>query len=257
MLEIAIQAAREAGQYLKESVGKVRSIEVKQGEERNLVSEIDKTSEATIIRILRSHFPTHAFLAEEGGGAGSSSEYTWVIDPLDGTTNFLHGLPIFCVTIGLEYKGEIVAGVVYDPNREELFTAEKGSGAFLNGSRLRVTTTDSLLHSLVVTGFPYNIAENPRNAVERFVGFLMAARGVRRLGSAALDLSYVAAGRFDGFWEVYLHPWDMAAGMLLVSEAGGTTSDFAGKPMSIYRHDILASNGRIHDAMLEVLSKAG
>lgn len=257
MLEIAIQAAREAGYYLRESVGKVRSIEVKQGEERNLVSEIDKTSEATIIRMLRSHFPTHAFLAEEGGGAGSTAEYRWVIDPLDGTTNFLHGVPIFCVTIGLEYRGEIVAGVVYDPNREELFTAEKGSGAFLNGNRLRVTSTDNLLHALVVTGFPYNIAENPHRAVERFNGFLMAARGVRRLGSAALDLSYVAAGRFDGFWEVFLHPWDMAAGVLLVTEAGGRTSDFEGEPTTIYRHNILASNGRVHDAMLEVLKRAG
>jgi len=253
MLTVAIQAAREAGLYLKESVGKVRSIEIKKGEERNLVSEIDKTSEAMIIRILKSSFPSHAILAEESGAADTAAEYRWVIDPLDGTTNFLHGLPIFCVTIGLEFKGEIVAGVVYDPNRDEIFTAEKGSGSFLNGQRLGVTSTEEMIRSLLVTGFPYNIADNPQHAVERFVGFLMAARGVRRLGSAALDLCYVAAGRFDGFWEVYLHPWDMAAGMLMVTEAGGTVTDFSGAPMSIYRKDIAASNGRIHDQLLKIL----
>lgn len=256
MLTIAIKAAREAGLFLKESVGNVRSIEIKKGEERNLVSEIDKASEAMIIGALKSRFPSHAILAEESGAADTTAEYRWVIDPLDGTTNFLHGLPIFCVTIGLEFRGEIVAGVVYDPNRDELFTAEQGSGAFLNGQRLAVTSTDELIRSLLVTGFPYDIADNPHHAVERFVAFLMAARGVRRLGSAALDLCYVAAGRFDGFWEVSLHPWDMAAGKLLVSEAGGRTSDFSGKPLSIYRHHILATNGRIHDAMLEVLERA-
>jgi myo-inositol-1(or 4)-monophosphatase len=255
MLNTAIAAAREAGAYLKESVGKVRSIEIKKGEERNLVSEIDRTSEAKIISMIRSRYPTHGFLGEEGGGVNTEAEYRWVIDPLDGTTNFLHGLPIFCVTIGLEYRGEIVAGVVYDPNREELFTTEKGSGAFLNGDRLAVSPHDELIRSLLVTGFPYNIAENPDNAIERFNAFLMAARGVRRLGSAALDLCYVACGRLDGFWEVQLHPWDMAAGILMVTEAGGAVTDFTGGPMSIYRKDIVASNGKIHRLMLEVIRK--
>ncbi|MBX2992534.1 MAG: inositol monophosphatase [Bacteroidetes bacterium] len=257
MLTIAIEAAKEAGKFLKYNVGRVKNIEMKKGEERNLVSEIDKGSEERIIGIIKRHYPNHAILAEESGASPdlSGSDYKWVIDPLDGTTNFLHGLPIFCVTIGIEYKGEIVAGVVYDPNLEELFTAEKGSGAFLNGKRLRVTSSTTLIDSLLVTGFPYDIAENPDNAIGHFVNFLMEARGIRRLGSAALDLSYVAAGRFDGFWEVNLNPWDMAAGILFVREAGGRVTDFAGNESTIYNKQVLATNGIIHDAMLAVLSK--
>lgn len=255
MLHIAIEAAREAGKFLKYSVGKVKSVEMKQGEERNLVSEIDKASEAKIISIIKRHYPNHSILAEESGGSGSS-DYRWVIDPLDGTTNFLHGLPLFCVTIGLEYKGEIIAGVVYDPNLDEMFTAEKGSGAYLNGKRMRVSKSAELINSLLVTGFPYDIAGNPDHAVEHFVNFLMRGQGIRRLGSAALDLSYVAAGRFDGFWEVNLNPWDMAAGILFVREAGGMVTDFGGKQSDIYTKQALASNGVIHSAMLDVLRLA-
>lgn len=252
MIHIAIEAAREAGKFLKYSVGKVKSVEMKQGEERNLVSEIDKASEAKIIGIIKRHYPSHGILAEESGVSGSS-DYRWVIDPLDGTTNFLHGLPLFCVTIGIEYKGEVVAGVVYDPNLEEMFTAERGSGAYLNGKRMRVSQASGLINSLLVTGFPYDIANNPDHAVEHFVNFLMRGQGVRRLGSAALDLSYVAAGRLDGFWEVNLNPWDMAAGILFVREAGGMVTDFAGTPSGIYTKQALASNGIIHNAMLDVL----
>ncbi len=255
MLSIAIEAAKEAGKFLKYNVGKVKNIEMKQGEERNLVSEIDKGSEERIITIIRRHFPTHAILAEESGASTTSSDYMWVIDPLDGTTNFLHSVPIFCVTIAVAYKGELVAGVVYDPNLDELFTAEKGSGAYLNGRRLTVSSTSKLINSLLVTGFPYDIAQNPENAIGHFVNFLVEAQGIRRLGSAALDLSYVAAGRFDGFWEVNLNPWDMAAGMLFVREAGGRVTDFAGAESSIYKKQVLASNGIIHDAMLQVLRK--
>ncbi len=255
MLNIAIEAAKEAGKFLKYSVGRVKNIEVKQGEERNLVSEIDKGSEAKIIGMIKRHYPHHAILAEESGASDTSSDYKWVIDPLDGTTNFLHGLPIFSVTIGIEYKGEIVAGVVYDPNLDELFTAEKGSGAYLNGKRMKVTSSSALIDSLLVTGFPYDIAQNPDNAIGHFVNFLAEARGLRRLGSAAIDLSYVAAGRFDGFWEVNLNPWDMAAGILFVREAGGRVTDFNGQETSIYKKQVLASNGTIHDAMLRILSK--
>ncbi|MER3524929.1 MAG: inositol monophosphatase [Ignavibacteria bacterium] len=255
MLSVAIEAAKEAGKFLKYSVGKVKNIEMKQGEERNLVSEIDKASEERIITIIRRHFPTHAILAEESGASATSADYTWVIDPLDGTTNYLHGVPIFCVTIAIEYKGELIAGVVYDPNLDELFTAEKGSGAYLNGRRLNVSSTSKLINSLLVTGFPYDIAQNPENAIGHFVNFLVEAQGIRRLGSAALDLSYVAAGRFDGFWEVNLNPWDMAAGLLFVREAGGRVTDFAGAESTIYKKQVLASNGIIHDAMLHVLRK--
>lgn len=256
MIDVAIRAAREAGQYLKENVGRARAVEIKKGEERNLVSEIDKASEARIISLIKGRYPGHDVLAEESGGAASSGTYRWIIDPLDGTTNFLHGVPIYCVSIGVEHNGEIVAGVVYDPNLDELFTAERGSGAFLNGQRLTVSSTGEIIRSLLVTGFPYDIAENPHHAVEHFCNFLMAARGIRRLGSAALDLCYVAAGRFDGFWEVHLQPWDMAAGKLLVEEAGGRTSDFVGGPARIHGKEIVASNGHLHDVMLTVLAKA-
>jgi len=253
MLNVAIEAAREAGRYLHASIGKVRNIEVKQGEARNLVSEIDRGSEERIIGIIKRHYPTHAILAEESGGSDSPAEYKWIIDPLDGTTNFLHGLPLFSVTIGIERKGEIIAGVVYDPNTDELFTAEKGAGAYLNGKKLKVSRSKELIDSLLVTGFPYEIATNPGQTVNHFVNFLMEAQGLRRLGSAALDLSYVAAGRFDGFWEVYLNPWDMAAGVLLVTEAGGKVSNFSGAPLNLYGKNIVASNGVIHSAMVAVL----
>ena len=255
MINVAIEAAREAGRFLKYSVGKVKSIEMKKGEERNLVSDIDKASEARVIEIIKRHYPGHSILAEESGATGSATDYTWVIDPLDGTTNYLHGLPIYCVSIGIERKGEIVAGVVYDPNLDEMFTAEKGGGAFVNGKRLKVSSASRIATSLLVTGFPYDIADNPDNAVEHFVNFLMASQGLRRLGSAALDLSYVAAGRLDGFWEVNLNPWDMAAGVLFVTEAGGTVTDFTGKASSIRKRQVLASNGVIHEAMLGILNK--
>jgi myo-inositol-1(or 4)-monophosphatase len=253
LLRIAQEAAIEAGTFLKESVGRVKSVETKRGEVRNLVSDIDRGSEERIIRRIRGEYPHHAILAEESGGSTSEAEYRWIVDPLDGTTNFLHGLPIFSVTIGVEHRGEIVAGVIYNPNLEELFVAEKGSGAFLNGKRISVSATAELINSLVVTGFPYNIAENPDNAVDHFVHFIYETRGVRRLGSAAIDLAYVAMGRFDGFWEVSLQPWDMAAGVLMVHEAGGRTSDFHGGTTSVYRKPIVASNGLVHDAMVRVL----
>jgi myo-inositol-1(or 4)-monophosphatase len=255
LLEVAVEAAREAGGFLQQSVGRVRNVETKKGEVRNLVSEIDRGAEEIIIGIIRGHFPGHAILAEESGSSNTPDEYRWIIDPLDGTTNFLHGLPIFSTTIGVEKKGEIVAGVTYNPNLNELFTAERGSGAFLNGKRINVSTTPDLISSLLVTGFPYNIAENPDHAAEHFRNLLFEARGIRRLGSAAIDLAYVAMGRFDGFWEVSLNPWDMAAGILLVREAGGRISDFAGKPTTIYRTQILATNGPIHDAAIEVLQR--
>src|SRR3990172_6027062 len=191
MLNVAMEAALEAGKFLKSNVGKVRNIERKNSEETNLVTEIDKQSEAMIIKKIHHHYPSHAILGEESGGDAVVSDYRWIIDPLDGTTNFTHGLPIFCVTIGIEHKGEIIAGATYDPNADEMFTAEKGKGAFLNGKRISVSTNDSLINSLLVTGFPYNVKENPDNVVEYFMNFLPVAQGVRRLGSAALDMAYV------------------------------------------------------------------
>ncbi|MGE5315061.1 MAG: inositol monophosphatase family protein [Acidobacteriota bacterium] len=256
MLTTAIEAAREAGTLLREGVGKIKTIERKQGEATNLVTEFDKRAEALIISHIRSRFPSHDILAEESGSHDIRSDYRWVIDPLDGTTNYTHGLPLFSVSIGIEHHGEMVAGVIYDPSADELFTAEKGKGAFLNGTPLHVSNADTLINSLLVTGFPYTYRQNPGRIVDHFQNFLLEAQGIRRLGSAALDLAYIAAGRLDGYWEVTLNPWDKAAGVLLVKEAGGTVTDFLGNPDSIYTPTTLASNGIIHRQMIDVLKKA-
>jgi myo-inositol-1(or 4)-monophosphatase len=255
MIHTAIEAALEAGRFLKMNMGKVKHIERKQGQETNLVTEIDRTSEAMIIATIKRRFPHHDILAEESGSHNKQSDFRWIIDPLDGTTNFTHGLPVFCVSIALEVKGVLTLGVVYDPNLNELFTVEKGRGAFLNNRPIRVSTTEGLDESLVVTGFPYSIRKNPGNAIQHFTNFLLEAQAVRRLGSAALDLCYVAAGRFDGYWEVALNPWDMAAGVLLVEEAGGKVTDFRGFPSTIYNPPVLATNGIVHDQMVEVLRR--
>jgi myo-inositol-1(or 4)-monophosphatase len=256
MIELAIAAAQEAGAFLKERVGKVLAIEEKFGQARNLVSEIDKGSEAGIIRRIKARYPDHDILAEESGLQHTGSDYRWIIDPLDGTTNFLHAVPIFCVTIVIEFKGEIIAGVTYDPNRDELFTAELGSGAFLGTQQLHVSTAETMIQSLMVTGFPYNLGENKDRPLDHFGNFAMASQGIRRLGSAALDLAYVASGRFDGYWEVSLNPWDMAAGVLIVREAGGRTTDFMGNALSVYQKQVLATNGRIHSLCLDILNKS-
>jgi myo-inositol-1(or 4)-monophosphatase len=256
MLNVAREAALEAGKFLKYNLGKVKHIERKLGQETNLVTEIDKQSEALIIKKIKQHYPSHDILAEESGDHKTHSEYRWIIDPLDGTTNFTHGLPIFCVSIGVELNGSIVAGAIYDPSADEMYTAEKGNGAYLNGKRIHVSSIDTLINSLLVTGFPYNVKENPGRVVEHFVNLLKEGQGVRRLGSAALDLAYVAAGRLDGFWEVFLNPWDKAAGILLVQEAGGTVTDFKNNAASTYDQNTLATNGIIHQQMIAVLSKA-
>jgi myo-inositol-1(or 4)-monophosphatase len=255
MLNVAVEAALEAGKILKLNVGKIRHIERKDGQETNLVTEIDKKSERLIISKIKQHFPHHDFLCEESGAAEVKSEYRWIIDPLDGTVNYTHALPIYCVSIGLEYKGEIILGVVYDPSVEEIFTAEKGRGAWLNKKRIEVSKTTKLIESLVVTGFAYDVNERPEPSVTHFRNFLAEAQAVRRLGSAALDLCYVAAGRFDGFWEGVIRPWDMAAGVLIVTEAGGKWTDFRGFPSSVYKEEMLATNGFIHEHMVTVLKK--
>jgi myo-inositol-1(or 4)-monophosphatase len=256
MLTTAIEAAREAGKLLREGVGKIKTIERKQGEATNLVTEFDKRAEALIINKIHARFPSHDILAEESGSHDIQSEYRWVIDPLDGTTNYTHALALFSVSIGVEYRGEMIAGVVYDPSADELFTAEKGKGAFLNGAPLHVSSSDALINSLLVTGFPYTFRQDPGRIVDHFENFLMEAQGIRRLGSAALDLAYIAAGRLDGYWESTLFPWDKSAGVLLVKEAGGMVTDFLGNPDSIYTPATLASNGIIHRAMLDVLRKS-
>ena len=250
-----VKAVKAGGEILRQSFATEIRIDYKG--EVNLVTEADRAAEATIIQTIRKRFPDHRFLAEEGGeyatAASIASDHKWIIDPLDGTTNFAHGYPTFCVSIGLETRGEIVLGVVYDPLREEMFLAEKGNGAALNGRRIRVSKTEKLNASLLVTGFAYDVREDLMNNLDHFAQFSLRAQGVRRTGSAALDLCYVACGRFDGFWEMKLSPWDTAAGFLIATEAGATVTDFGNRPYRIYKKEILATNGKIHREMVEVL----
>ena len=252
MIDDIIQISREAGEIIKNAFGKTHSIEFKTNE-LNLVTETDKASEKLITDFIRKKYPSHGILAEEGSEVNKSAEYLWVIDPLDGTTNFAHGLPIFSVSIGLQKNGETIAGVVYDVNRDIIYSTEKGSGSFANERRINVSKNENLGHSMLVTGFPYDVKDNPDKCYERFIEFLKNARAVRRLGSAAIDFCYVANGVFDGFWEVSLHPWDVCAGKLIVEEAGGLVTDFDGKKIDIYSKRILCSNGLIHQKMIDVM----
>ena len=220
--------------------------------EFDLVTEADRASERLVVEKLRLYFPTHAIVAEEGGGQKGSSEYRWYVDPLDGTTNFAHSFPAFNVTLALERGGEIIAGVIYDPIRQEMFTAERGAGAYLNHRRIHVSSTQKLSDSLASTGFPSRKRHHNIN-IHFYYQLAMASHGVRRTGSAALDLAYVAAGRLDFFWEFGLKPWDLAAGTLLVSEAGGRISDMNGVAHSVTASDhLLADNGALHDEVLRM-----
>jgi len=253
MIDDIIQISKEAGELIRNAFGKAHSIEFKTNE-LNLVTETDKASEKLITDFIKKKYPSHGILAEEGSDLNKSAEYLWVVDPLDGTTNFAHGLPIFSVSIGLQKNGETIAGVVYDVMRDVLFSAEKGSGSFENGKRISVSKNENLGHSVLVTGFPYDIRENPDKAYERFIAFLKQARAIRRLGSAAIDFCYVANGVFNGFWELSLHPWDICAGKLIVEEAGGIVADFDGNKIDIYSKRILATNGLVHQKMIDVLN---
>jgi myo-inositol-1(or 4)-monophosphatase len=252
MLEFAINVARQAGQLLRDRLGTGFNVSHKGA--INLVTEVDLASERFIREAIASHYPRHEILAEEEGLTESQSDYRWIIDPLDGTTNYAHGFPIFCVSIALEHRGQTVLGVVYDPMRDELFLAERGGGAALNNRTIRVSDTPELSLSLLATGFPYNIRTSRLTNLDHWANFAIRAQALRRTGAAAIDLCYVACGRFDGFWELSLNPWDTAAGALIVEEAGGRVSDFAGNQFSNYKPEIVASNGLIHESMLEVLA---
>jgi myo-inositol-1(or 4)-monophosphatase len=248
---IAEEAAKRAGGLLKERLGKAGEVEFKGA--IDLVTEADRASEDLITDAIRRAFPGHGILAEESPEVVRDSPFKWIIDPLDGTTNYSHGFPFFCVSIAFEEKGEVVLGAVYDPMLDELYTAEKGLGAFLNGKEIRVSSADSLDRSLLATGFPYDLRVTGDNNLDHFLAFSLKAQAIRRAGSAALDLCYTASGRFDGYWEMRLRPWDVAAGALIVSEAGGRVTDFKGASFSVYGKECLASNGNIHDRMINVL----
>jgi myo-inositol-1(or 4)-monophosphatase len=251
--DLAIHAAKESGKIQLEWLGEEKRVELKG--EINLVTEVDRICERRIVEIIKEAFPEHNILTEETPMPEGPSPYRWIIDPLDGTTNYAHGYPFFCTSVALELEGEIILGAIYDPLLDELFTAQQGQGASLNGERIAVSTTGRLTEALICTGFPYDLRESPVNNVDHFNNFIMEAQAIRRDGSAALDLCYVAAGRFDGFWELKLYPWDVAAGTLIVEEAGGVVTDFKGSPLDIYGQETLASNGRIHKEMMRVLEK--
>jgi len=224
----------------------------------DLVTAADLEVEQAFRRLIAARFPSHAVLGEETAAHSGDSQKThrWIIDPVDGTTNFAHGLALFCVSIALEIEGRLEVGVVYDPIGDELFVAERGLGARCNGHPIHVSSRATLVDGMMVTGFPYTVRDQPATQIEVFTAFLRRARAVRRLGSAALDLCYVAAGRFDGFWEVQLNPWDFAAGILIVTEAGGRVTDYAGAPVKMVSSQIVASNTVLHQAMLDTITSS-
>ncbi|SRR5579883_295859 len=254
-LSLAIEVAREAGDYAY----RVNTNELKiasKSNEMDLVTEVDGRNEKMIRDTVLSKYSDHSFLGEElGASAEGEGEVRWIIDPIDGTVNFAHGLPIWCVSIGVEVNGQVECGVIYNPNLKELFTVRRGHGAFLNGKQIHVSSQTNYKQGLFVTGFPYNVHENPDKVIEQFVGFLSKGLLIRRLGSAALDLAYVACGRFDGFWEVGLSPWDTSAGQLMVREAGGRATHYDGSDYNIYRKSIIATSGLHHEMVMKIIAE--
>ncbi len=251
---VACRIALKAGEIHLKNYGKVRQITHKGRHPINLVTEVDRKTEAFIVKNLLKNFPDHQILAEEGSFSKTESPYKWLVDPLDGTTNYLHGFPFFSVSMALEIKGRVELGIVYAPMLRELFVTQRGKGTFLNGRRVRVSKEKDLSKSLLATGFPYDVREAKRNNLDFFTAFLTRGRAIRRAGAASVDLCYIACGRFDGFWELRLKPWDLAAGILAIEEAGGKTSGFDGKKLNLYGSgDTVASNGKIHASLLRII----
>lgn len=255
-LDAALEIGARAGALLSEGQGGPFDIHTK-GETTDLVTSFDRAAEALIVEGLRAHFPSHRILAEEGGEhPGDDGAPCWIIDPIDGTTNFAHGLPMYCVSIALAVQGVLRVGVLVAPALRWQFAARRGHGATLNGQRLTVSSTHALENALLATGFPYDRKTSPNNNFAQFVALKRQARGIRRFGSAALDLALVAAGRFDGYWEMKLKPWDVAAGILLVQEAGGHVTNWQGQPVDLSQGEVLASNGLLHPQILAALAAA-
>ena len=253
MLNTAVKAARKAGSIISRSSFDLDKLTVRSKRHNDFVSEVDHAAEEAIIETLREAYPKHGFLAEESGAKDAKADYVWVIDPLDGTTNFLHGFPQYCVSIALLHKNAAAHAVVFDPNRNELFTASKGSGAYLNDRRIRVSKTDRLDDALVGTGFPFREVDRIDEYLRMFRNVTCTSSGIRRPGAAALDLAWVAAGRIDGFWELGLSPWDMAAGALLIREAGGLVGDLDGEDRYMASGNIVATNAKLFAALLKLL----
>lgn len=252
---VAIQAALHAGEILRHGFHTHFQVESKPGI-HNLVTEYDTAAEESIVSTILKQFPTHSILAEESGEKQGEADVTWIIDPLDGTVNFAHRIPLFSVSIGVALKGEVLSGVVYSPMLHELFVAEKSKGAYLNGKKLHVSSIDQVIQAFMATGFPYNVNTNPLHCIDRFAEMQVKGVPIRRIGSAALDLAYVAAGRFDAFWELNLNAWDIAAGKLLIEEAGGKVTQYSGSPLNIFSDKtLLGTNGPLHLPMIEHLNK--
>jgi len=257
MLNIAIKAARAAGAIINRASLDLERLQVNTKAPNDFVTEVDHAAEAAVIDTLLGAYPGHGILAEESGTlrGARDSEYVWIIDPLDGTTNFLHGFPQYCVSIALQRRGALQHAVVYDPNRDELFTASKGGGAYLNDRRIRVSRTDKIDDALVATGFPFKEMENIDEYTRMFRNVMRTCSGIRRPGAAALDLAWLAAGRTDGFWEIGLSPWDMAAGTLLIREAGGLVGDFDGEDRHMESGRVVAANSKLFSALLQLLKQ--
>jgi myo-inositol-1(or 4)-monophosphatase len=254
MLSIAVRAARRAGAIINRAALDSGGLQIRSKQANDFVTEVDRAAEAAIIEAVQKAYPEHAFLAEESGAsAGGKSEYRWIIDPLDGTTNFIHGFPQYCVSIGVEHRGALAHGVVYDPARNELFTASKGRGAFLNDRRIRVSKCLKLQDALVGTGFPFKEMTRADLYLRQLRALMENSSGVRRAGAAALDLAYVACGRLDAFWELGLMPWDMAAGVLLIQEAGGLVGDLEGDQGFMESGDVCAATPKIFSPLLREL----
>ncbi|MFX3631295.1 MAG: inositol monophosphatase family protein [Candidatus Pristimantibacillus sp.] len=263
---VAINCASKAGEWIKTKLGNYESLDIKYST-HDLVTEVDKGSEKLIKRLVQTYFPDHSFLGEEGVEPGPEAsakalaekcneEYLWIVDPIDGTTNFVHGFPFFVVSIALAYKGEVIVGVVYDPMKDELFVAEKGKGAYVHGKRMAVSSEDTLKNSLIATGFPADhLYALPLN-LKGVQAIAPQVRNIRSSGSAALHMAYVAAGRLSGFWEIGLNSWDLAAGSLLVQESGGIVTDSLGRPYELSVRNVVASNGQIQEELLGALAKA-
>ncbi len=255
MLQTAKKAAIAAGEILKEHFGRIPEQAVRTKTKNDFLSFVDETSEQKIISEIKSRFPDHSFLAEEGGAQNDGSPYLWIIDPLDGTKNYISGIPVFAISIALQHQGELVLGVIYDPMRNEMFTAEKGRGAHLNDRPIRVSNKSRLADSLLATGFPFKAKHFLPTYLAAFQEIFLNSIGMRRMGAAAIDMAYLAAGRFDGFWEIGLSAWDVAAGTVIIREAGGKVTDFWNGQNFLFNNYLLVSNSRIHRELTHILTK--
>ena len=253
MLNIAVRAARRAGSIINRASLDNAGLEVRSKRQNDFVTRVDHAAEEAVLDVVRKAYPDHAILAEESGAAAGTAEYEWVIDPLDGTTNFIHGFPQYCVSIAIRHRGALAHGVIYDPNRNELFTASKGRGAFLNDRRIRVSKCTRFSEALVGTGFPFKEVTRVEQYVKQFRSIITSTAGLRRAGAAALDLAYVACGRLDAFWELGLSPWDMAAGALMIQEAGGLVADLSGEDGYLKSGEIACATPKIFPSLLEAL----